>query len=502
MMESSKNSEKLTISIKSAREQFHSRKGSNYKSFDVLSSMDGSVKSSKVLLAGAKVNPVIRVASPACLLLSILFFVTMLFAIFISTAFLRENRCLGAPFLYVTHHGIRNIMKLSRDGCLLSERVLWGNFNTDSSLRAMAFGQIKTAQGSKIENVMFVADAPSSASSSASSVKVFGDCSKLTGMRTYLNIDVVTSLTNPGAQHPYGISLDSHGNVFASFQHTNAILRFQPHESTRARVQYAEMPSPPLLRESTVRLSEDVKAKKFRDVLFFNGSFAQFGLPGLHETSDRGVRSVLWVPSTVSSSTVSSTVNSTVPPIASVDDDGISNKLYSTQTSTSTVRSNRTSTVLSASEEEGEGTVWVANEDLDEVVVFDAYSGNVTHTIPVPRPISLHLYVPLHVRTVPLHSPCLVFASSKSWKSHKQRGAVYAITCSPPYAVVKTYSLLRMDHPTGLAAMDDVLYVADQATNAIYAFNISSTAFIRKVISLDKFVQASDVVEQIALSDC
>jgi len=28
---------------------------------------------------------------------------------------------------------------------------------------------------------------------------------------------------------------------------------------------------------------------------FFNGTFVQFGLPGLHKITERGVRSILWV---------------------------------------------------------------------------------------------------------------------------------------------------------------------------------------------------------------
>jgi DNA-binding beta-propeller fold protein YncE len=104
------------------------------------------------------------------------------------------------------------------------------------------------------------------------------------------------------------------------------------------------------------------------------------------------------------------------------------------------------------------GTVWVANEDFNQVLIFDGETGNITATLSVQHPLSL------------LFSPefnC-VFVSSKSSGSRGLAGAVLAIDAQPPYSILHTYALIRMDHPSGLAVYKDSLIVADQKTNSIY----------------------------------
>ncbi len=54
-----------------------------------------------------------------------------------------SNGCLGAPYLYVTHHDSRNVLKFTRDGCALSPNILWYGTATSgvplaSSLRTIA----------------------------------------------------------------------------------------------------------------------------------------------------------------------------------------------------------------------------------------------------------------------------------------------------------------------------------------------------------------------------
>ncbi len=48
-----------------------------------------------------------------------------------------------------------------------------------------------------------------------------------------------------------------------------------------------------------------------------------------------------------------------------------------------------------------------------------------------------------------------------------------------------------MDHPTGIAIHGDELYVADQKTNSIYAFDVQSGKFLRRVLVLDSKGDAS-----------
>lgn len=67
----------------------------------------------------------------------------------------KNDKCLGPPFLYVTvHDEIKNVLKYSRDGCLLSLGILNGkHYSLDSELRSMA---INSYLGS---TALFVADA-------------------------------------------------------------------------------------------------------------------------------------------------------------------------------------------------------------------------------------------------------------------------------------------------------------------------------------------------------
>mmetsp|Transcript_3626 Transcript_3626/g.5443 ORF Transcript_3626/g.5443 Transcript_3626/m.5443 type:complete len:159 (+) Transcript_3626:62-538(+) len=68
-------------------------------------------------------------------------------------------------------------------------------------------------------------------------VYIYGPCVPYSSIRQYKTA-VVTSDMNPGALHPYGIALDSHGNVYTSFQHSDAILRFN------ASHRFTPIPSP------------------------------------------------------------------------------------------------------------------------------------------------------------------------------------------------------------------------------------------------------------------
>lgn len=60
---------------------------------------------------------------PCCVLLYIatfLFAATLCYAI---VAFTQTFACMGPPYIYVTHKGSKNVMKYSRDGCLIHEKV-------------------------------------------------------------------------------------------------------------------------------------------------------------------------------------------------------------------------------------------------------------------------------------------------------------------------------------------------------------------------------------------
>jgi hypothetical protein len=88
--------------------------------------------------------------------------------------------------------------------------------------------------------------------------------------------DIVTATsTNAGADHTYGITFDKDRNVYASFQHTNVVLRF-----------YADTFKP-------MPIDPDFQSKhKHRDHYAFKGTFVQFGEARKHKKSDQGVRSI------------------------------------------------------------------------------------------------------------------------------------------------------------------------------------------------------------------
>ncbi|RYG97435.1 hypothetical protein EON65_52880 [archaeon] len=88
-------------------------------------------------------GPQIGSVRPLCVAmyaLTFLFAVTLCYGI---VAFSQSISCLGAPYLYVTHKDSRNVVKFSRDGCLLHEKVLWGVSNAHSRLRSMVLGTYK-----------------------------------------------------------------------------------------------------------------------------------------------------------------------------------------------------------------------------------------------------------------------------------------------------------------------------------------------------------------------
>jgi hypothetical protein len=189
--------------------------------------------------------------------------------------------CLGAPYLYVTHGNSRNIMKFSRDGCLINPKVLWGVASRNSELRGM---YIDKYQG---EEALYVAD-------TENGIAVFGQCFHDTSMRPLITT-VVTPDQNPGVQHAYSVKRDFEGNVYASFQHTDVVMRF-------AKDTFGPIPPPRNLstleivssKGSVVRTKGSSGPPGSTDY-FYNGTFVQFGQPGLHNTTAQGVRDILWV---------------------------------------------------------------------------------------------------------------------------------------------------------------------------------------------------------------
>lgn len=385
-----------------------------------------------------------------------LYFVAFLVAItlcYVIIALTQSFTCLGAPYLYLTHQGSRNIMKFSRDGCLLHEKVLWGLTNDlHSNLRSMIFG---TYDG---KEALYVADADSE----KSGVMIFGSCFDSTSLRPLVK-RVASSTNFPGAQHTYGIAIDSNGDLYASFQKTDAVLRFkaQSFEAIPPAADAKPFFIPKFKNDTIVvtrrslshqlrrRLQSNNQADSNEGLMgskknnesvpklpepsnesfaLFDGSFVQFGRPEIHNEKEQGIRSILWV---------------------------------------------KNSTEL-----------WIANEDINQVIIVNRegqYIGNII----MSSPIGLYASD---------DRPQVVYIGSKG----KKIGSVYAINIHS-HKVLKTFQSIGMKHPTGITSYHDVLYVGDQTRNAVLAFNITTSRVIKMVIPSTKI---KGDIEQLAISQC
>ena len=183
-----------------------------------------------------------------------------------------SNGCLGAPYLYVTvHDRTANVLKYTRDGCLVTDNVLLMDeaYKSvfDVEFRSMAIGKHKD------HDALFIADA----SDHNSRLLVFGKCideKQDYGKRHFVEI-VVDSKHNKGVDHTYGVCLDKEGNVYISNQHTDCVLRFNV---------------------GTFKPMEFPRSLQLdRRLDYYDGTFVQFGLPREHGAMERGVRAIAHV---------------------------------------------------------------------------------------------------------------------------------------------------------------------------------------------------------------
>lgn len=237
------------------------------------------------------------------------------------------SSCDGYPYLYVTvHDEIQNVLKYSRNGCLLSESVLQSGppLNKNSELRSIIIHSYNA------QDALFVADSKNE----ISSVYIYGPCDS-SGQRSY----ITTVLSNdPDAVHPYGIGFDADNNIYISYQHTDNVIRLK----------YSNSLNIPVSTNSTY---EFFPYQPDLPTGYPNGTFYQFGKPGVHKSSEQGVRSVVGV---------------------------YSNKTLSTE-------------------------IWIANEDINSITILSENDANIINTINITSPIGLYYSKEYH----------LVFAGSK-----------------------------------------------------------------------------------------
>lgn len=231
------------------------------------------------------------------------------------------------PFLYITQHSGSGILKYSMDGCYRGNKVLKGGEMRKVQLRSMFVGSF---QGSE---ALIVADSDHS----NSRVVMYGPCMNSTlgsddddqsnddtkeklldddaddsmettllseetfGRRQYI-IDVIDEKgfpynTRRGPTHPYGIAQDKHGNIYASFQDTDSVLRFKYDPSAP----YAEIAAS-YIKDKTVpgsfvpmKLPPGLPKLHDKDH-YYNGTFVQFGSPKtVGGIVDMGIRAIIFV---------------------------------------------------------------------------------------------------------------------------------------------------------------------------------------------------------------
>jgi hypothetical protein len=343
--------------------------------------------------------------------------------------------------------------------------------------RSMVFGSYWDGERNHT-NALFVADAVSY----HSAIYIFSDCQvqsssqseSLSDNHRILLNTLVTTAENIGVDHTYGLAFSKNNQLYATFQHTDVVLSFLPQSLTRNEKVpwiYKAGDFPPTLQQPTTdngnASSHQINNKRYNQPNhwydYFPGTFYQFGKPRIQKRSAQGIRSILLLHYCSDGSIVANN---------DMDlDNQITARYYYNDVS-SLQRKHVVKTV-----------VWIANEDIDGILVVDQSTGLAQQILTIHNPI--HLLFDGKTQRV--------FASSK--RKH-WRGAVFAID---PHAMKTTavYTTNQMDHPTGLAIYDDVLYVGMQERAQVMKFNVKTKKYLG--IAIDNI---PGEIESLLLSPC
>ena len=370
------------------------------------------------------------------------------------------SKCLGAPYLYVTlHDKTANVLKYSRDGCLLSDNVLLMDeaYKSvfDVEFRSMAIGNHKDHES------LFIADA----SDHNSRLLIFGKCiegKENYGKRHFVEI-VVDSKHNKGVDHTYGVCLDKDGNVYISNQHTDSVLRFKVGCFN------------PMALPRSLQLDGRLD--------YFDGTFVQFGLPREHGQAEQGVRAIahvhgkIWIAHEgISGVAVTDVDSGLVTDIIPLD------------------------TPVGLFHDEAEGIVYVSCRSRNRggiVYALDSETFTIRHAYSHHRmihPTGERLFLFYSTLTLLYSYLCCILFLSLFYISLIHS---YLYTISVQFKLIRCriYSNIF----TGMTTYDGILYVAEQNIGAILSFEIQSERFIRKVVGgYDKL----DRIEQLVLSPC
>ena len=281
---------------------------------------------------------------------------------------------------------------------------------------------------------------------------------------------------NPGADHSYGICLGVNSqSIYMSFQHTDVVLRYESkvtERNSRNTTQFSPMNLPPaLMRQDRNDNDHNIYNKPSHYYDYFPGTFYQFGKPRQQHRSQQGIRSLLLL-HTYSDNSLRA------------NNDILSNKEFLVAhphgigaTIGHLRQSHSQQPVIVNS------ILWIANEDIDGILLVDVQTGMAIDVIVIHNPISLFFD--------PKSSRIFVSSKRKHWE-----GAIFAIN-PYTYRVSATYTNNRMNHPTGILVHDGVLFVAEQITAQIMKFDVESKEFLGVAIS-----DIPGEIEHILLTNC
>lgn len=420
-------------------------------------------------------------------ILALLLIIMFLFIIiaFASMRLGKMDGCLPAPYLYVSMTDQQNIMSISRDGCIVTQKVLWAPelHNQALNLRSMYIGQYYN------KSVLYVANA----ASGESNILIFKNCSYwYGGMRPYITKTLSSaqnSLYQDGAKHAYGLAFDKHGNIYASFEKSNTILRatkdsFLPMQlPAYPYIRYRPPPPPPSPPPSSSSSSSSKNSfnAAYPNAAVERGSVTHSG--NYYSSASRNGDAVAGggagaLPSHHNKTLIPSPntpPNTTIPPpLGTFIQFQDADSAYNLTEGGSGIRS-----IAWACD-----CLWIANELDNAVFVVDA-NGYLLHTISISSPIGLFYFA----------SDRSMLVSSKS----KKNGGVFAFDEST-FLLTRSFLLMSMHHPSGLTVYEDTLFVADQSINGVLAFKISTGRFLKTILTID--AKKSGQLEHLVLSPC
>lgn len=281
------------------------------------------------------------------LFISITFICSIIMIFFYGTA--KSIQCAPAPFLYVTMHDApHNVMKFSRDGCLLDKRVLHDGLGLlkSSELRSMKVGNYQGHQALFVVNAKTKRD----------SVLIYSHtCNKLTGKRKFLGIAASSfgKHAEKLLQHPYSVTFDEIDNMYVSCQHSDMVLRFRYSHENHS---YVPMP---LLTPAKSHSNKHQMDEKY-DISNSSVASSNHSHPRDVVTIDTG----------------KVTINKTIDSPVFVDFNDFN-------TAELKITKDGVRDLLWLDNE-----LWVAHEDLNAVCIFNKF-GELLRMIPIDRPITM-----------------------------------------------------------------------------------------------------------------